>query len=126
MPASNPQSRDFIRVGRSRIEGTGLFAKRKLPRGHTIYQNARGEYFYLDPATGDMVFLEPETYARFREAAAKPSSAVPLKMFKWRGMKFAGQVSILGMDRAGNVIQQNARGETFYLDPNTGDMIFVR
>lgn len=30
--------RDFIRVGRSRIEGTGVFAKRKIPKGARIIE----------------------------------------------------------------------------------------
>ena len=38
MPATKPQNRDFIRVGRSRIEGTGVFAKRKIPRGTRIVE----------------------------------------------------------------------------------------
>ena len=33
-----PQNRDFIRVGRSRIEGTGVFAKRKIPKGTRIIE----------------------------------------------------------------------------------------
>ena len=32
------QNRDFIRVGRSRIEGLGVFAKRKIPRGTRIIE----------------------------------------------------------------------------------------
>ncbi|HVK39913.1 MAG TPA: SET domain-containing protein-lysine N-methyltransferase [Candidatus Kapabacteria bacterium] len=31
-------SRDFTRVGRSRIEGTGVFAKRRIPRGTRIFE----------------------------------------------------------------------------------------
>ena len=41
MPASavfKPQNRDFIRVGRSRIEGRGVFAKRKIPKGTRIME----------------------------------------------------------------------------------------
>jgi hypothetical protein len=34
-------------------------------------------------------------------------------------------VSVLGVDQAGNTIQKNSRGETFTLDPVTGDMIFI-
>jgi hypothetical protein len=94
--------------------------------GHTIYRNARKEYFYLDPTTGDMKFLAAETFAKFREEVAKPTPGVPLQMFKWSAMKFGGQVTILGVDRAEHVVQRNARGETFYLDPNTGDMVFVK
>ncbi|HZK76278.1 MAG TPA: SET domain-containing protein-lysine N-methyltransferase [Candidatus Kapabacteria bacterium] len=32
------ENRDFIRVGRSRIEGTGVFAKRKIPKGTRIIE----------------------------------------------------------------------------------------
>jgi SET domain-containing protein len=37
---TNPKipNRDFIRVGRSRIEGTGVFAKRKIPNGTRIIE----------------------------------------------------------------------------------------
>jgi uncharacterized protein len=33
-----PQNRDFIRVGRSRIAGKGVFAKRKIPKGTRIIE----------------------------------------------------------------------------------------
>ena len=78
-------------------------------REHPIYQNARGEYFYLDPATGDMIFVAPDAFVKWREV-----------------VKVGEQVTILGFDEAGHVLQQNARGEMFYLDPGTGDMIFVK
>ena len=35
---TKPQNRDFIRVGRSRIEGNGVFAKRKIPIGTRIVE----------------------------------------------------------------------------------------
>lgn len=41
MPKSKTKeapSRDFVRVGRSRIEGTGVFAKRKIARGTRIIE----------------------------------------------------------------------------------------
>jgi SET domain-containing protein len=31
-------NRDFIRVGRSRIQGTGVFAKRKIPKGTRVIE----------------------------------------------------------------------------------------
>ncbi len=34
------QNRDFIRVGRSKIQGRGVFAKRKIPRGTRIIEYA--------------------------------------------------------------------------------------
>ena len=35
-------------------------------------------------------------------------------------------VSLVGVDNNGNTVQKNSRGETFTLDPVTGDMIFVK
>jgi SET domain-containing protein len=36
--SAKPQNRDFIRVGTSRIEGMGVFAKRKIPKGSRIIE----------------------------------------------------------------------------------------
>lgn len=97
-----------------------------MDQGHTIYQNARNERFYLDPATGDMKFLSVDMYLKFRESPSKRSVGTPLDLIKWSPIKFGGEVTILGLDQAGHVVQQNARGEKFYLNPTTGDMVFVR
>ena len=35
---SKPANRDFVRVGRSRIQGKGLYAKRKIPKGTRIIE----------------------------------------------------------------------------------------
>jgi hypothetical protein len=47
-------------------------------------------------------------------------------MWKQTAVKGGEQVTVLGFDREGHLVQQNVRGEAFYLDPNTGDMIFVQ
>ncbi len=39
-PTTAARNRDFVRVGRSRIEGTGLFAKRRIHRGARIIEYA--------------------------------------------------------------------------------------
>jgi hypothetical protein len=95
-------------------------------REHTVYRNARDEYFYLDPATGDMTFLAPDAFVKWRPEAPETLSAVRPKMWKWSPVKTGEQVTVLGFDRDGHVVQRNARGEIFYLDPDTGDMIFVK
>ena len=43
-PAIKPQNRDFIRVGRSRIAGKGVFAKRKIPKGTRIIEYTGKRY----------------------------------------------------------------------------------
>lgn len=40
LPTPRPRNRDFIRVGKSRIEGRGVFAKRRIPRGTRIIEYA--------------------------------------------------------------------------------------
>ena len=83
--------------------------------GHTVYSNTRGEYFYLEPVTGDFHYLTPEQTATF----ARSTSTLTQKI---RSLT----VTILGIDASGNVIQRNAKGETFYLNSKTGDMVFVK
>lgn len=93
---------------------------------HPVYQNARGEYFYLDPATGDMIFVAPDAFVKLRPATLEARSPTQQRMTKQIVVKGGEQVTIIGIDQAGHVVQQNVRGETFYLHPGTGDMIFVR
>lgn len=93
---------------------------------HPIYQNARSEYFYLDPATGDMVFVAPDAFFKWGQVAPESRSAVPPKAMKQSVVKGGEQVTILGIDQEGHVVQKNAGGQGFFLDPHTGDMTFVR
>ena len=94
---------------------------------HKVYQNARNEYFYVEPATGDMVFLAPEAFVKWRPAVVEaPPAAQQQKMWKQTVVKGGEQVTVLGFDREGHLVQRNVRGEAFYLDPKTGDMIFVQ
>jgi hypothetical protein len=93
---------------------------------HPIYQNARKAYFYLDPATGDMIFVAPDAFFKWGQVAPESRSAVPQKLMKQSVVKAGEQVTILGIDQEGHVVQKNVRGEAFYLDPSTGDMIYVR
>jgi len=59
---NTPKDRDFVRVGRSRIEGTGLFAKRRIHRGARIieYAGERVEsarlMFPIDGAQGPQIY----------------------------------------------------------------------
>lgn len=80
--------------------------------GHTVYQSADGQFFYLDPQTGDVKMLAADF-------ALKPTGGTFIR-------HDGGRVKIVGVDPAGNVLQSNARGETFYLQPQTGAFVFVK
>lgn len=83
--------------------------------GHPVYTNPRGEYFFLDPKTGDFHYLTKE------QASAAMKEGIALA-----GKGRTSNVTIVGIDASGNVIQKNAKGETFYLNSKTGDMVFVK
>lgn len=73
-----------------------------------------------------MIFLAPDAFVKWGQDASESPPAARLRMKKQTAVKVGEQVTVLGFDRDGHVVQQNVRGETFYLDPNTGDMIFVK
>jgi len=45
-------------------------------------------------------------------------------------IKFGGDdisnIQVIGTDKEGHIINKNTRGETFYMDPITGDFVFVK
>ena len=82
---------------------------------HAIYKDKNGKMFYIDPQTGDQKFLSSKQYLKVSMSAAR----------SWP-RKYQGQLTLVGVDAAGNVMQKNAAGDTFYLDGATGDMVFVK
>ena len=101
--------------------------------GSPVFKNTKGEFFTIDSKTGDMNFIKPEEFAKFyccikirsgREAGSGMATGKRLSHIKMESE--ISNVNVLGVDQAGNTIQKNSRGETFYLDPVTGDMIFVK
>lgn len=99
-----------------------------MDNGKTVYKNSRGEYFTIDPNTGDMRTISSDIFMKFtyiKMNSARTSGK--LSMIKFDGTKAnLNKVSIVGVDDSGNVIQTNSRGEKFYLNPTTGDMVFVK
>jgi SET domain-containing protein len=53
-----PENRDFIRVGRSRIHGRGVFAKRKIPKGTRVIEYL-GERILVEEFCRDPEGTEP-------------------------------------------------------------------
>jgi hypothetical protein len=80
--------------------------------GHSIYQNSRGDYFYVDPNTGDAKTVSSDYFQKGGRVGIKTNTE--------------SKVTLLGVDASGNVIQENSRGERFYLNQKTGDMVFVK
>lgn len=64
MTMPDPGMREFIRVGKSRIEGTGVFAKRKIPRGTRIIEYT-GERVPIGAVYHEVIDGEPSRVYAF-------------------------------------------------------------
>ena len=85
--------------------------------GHVVFEDERGNLFYVDGATGDQKFVSRDIFMKLELNRAAKTVA-------WH--KLSGKVTILGVDQDGKTIMSNPDGEKFYLDAATGDMIFVK
>ena len=103
--------------------------------GSPVFKNSKGEFFTVNGKTGDLIYIKPEEFAKFycciklspsvkRDVASGMATGKRLTHIKIETE--INSVSLLGVDKNGSTIQQNSRGETFTLDPVTGDMIFVK
>jgi hypothetical protein len=111
--------------------------------GQPVFKTGKGEYFTVETGTGDLKFHSAESLGYLKIdstdklVAVKTNSMngdgklIAVKTQSWKtflkfeGIKGESKVSVLGVDAQSHVIQQNSRGEKFYLGPN-GDMVFVK
>jgi hypothetical protein len=109
----------FLKWG-SNLSVAGMLDRRP------VFKNAQGEFFQVDPATGDLKFHSPDSLGYIKIGDIHGRTTSPGANFiKFDGIKGQQRVSVAGVDALGNVIQENNRGERFYLGPN-GDMVFVK
>lgn len=121
---AKPQSPAFKYAGKF-IKFKGQLTVIGLLNGAPVFKNPRGECFRVEPGTGDLTFLDPASFGEAKRDLGQRQAAVMGKFIKWGKASTDKGMSILGLDSQGHVIQENARGERFYLDPN-GDMVFVK
>ena len=131
-------------AGKVFLKHSAVFEKHKgdvwiagVSDGHSIYQNSRGDIFYIEPSTGDMKFLSDEYFVKGESKDDKKNKrtfVLPHVLEKSGTINRSGgghikmemKVTLLGVDEKGNVIQQNAKGEKFYMNLTNGDMVFVK
>lgn len=119
-PAPAPQrtehlSRLPVRLGPMLKERAASYTIAGVIDGHTVFRDAKGTLFYLDPKTGDAHVLARATAFKH---LAPGSAAYPIE----HGHV---PVTLVGVDARGHTIMRTAAGETFYLDAKTGDMVNV-
>ena len=87
--------------------------------GHTIFKDAEGAVFHLDPATGDKRSVTADYFLTLDDIKGERSAS----RIKCTTVMI---VSILGADAHGNTVMRNARNETFTLDPKTGTKVLIK
>ena len=85
--------------------------------GHVVFEDERGQLFYVDDATGDQKFVSRHYVVKILNTQARD---------RFPAHKLTDKVTILGVDQDGRTIMSNTHTENFYLDAATGDMIFVK
>ena len=85
--------------------------------GHLVFEDDRGQLFYVDDTTGDQKFVTRNAFIKMHK------DWVDARTGPHKGIT---KIHILGVDQDGKTIMSNAGGENFYLDAATGDMIFIK
>jgi hypothetical protein len=97
--------------------------------GRPVFKTDKGEHFHVDPGTGDLKFHTPESLGFIKVTTNDklvPVKTIPGNNFiKFATIKIQSNLSVLGLDAQGHPVEQNSRGERFYLSPN-GDMVFLK
>lgn len=103
--------------------------------GCPVFKNTKGEFFTVNAKTGDLNYIKPEEFAKFYccikigntgKSVSGSGLATGRRLHHIKLDMPVDNLNLVGVDKAGNTIQKNSRGETFTLDPVTGDMIFVK
>jgi hypothetical protein len=103
--------------------------------GSPVFKNAKGEFFTVNGKTGDLNYIKPEEFAKFYccikirntgKSATANGMATGRRLSHIKIETEIDNLNIVGIDKEGHTIQKNSRGETFYLDPITGDLIFIK
>ena len=114
-PDASPADKSASSRSAHTIKMGGTFSVVGSYKGHTVYKNDAGQHFWIDKATGDQKFVSSDVVVK--QGSARSATV------KWKGNE---KVTVVGKDAKGHVIQKNAQGQKFYLDPATGDMVFVK
>ena len=99
-----------------------------MDNGNTVYRKAGGQYCTFNPRNGDLMPVESSVWLKY--SFLKNSKGAMLKMVKfpndwYKEHSAASNVKLEGFDASGHLIQQNNKGEMFYVDPFTGDFSFM-
>ncbi|WP_243317061.1 hypothetical protein [Geothrix paludis] len=133
-PAAGREAAAYtIKFAGTFMKWRGSLSVAGMLNGRPVFKTPQGEYFQVEPNTGDLQFHSAESLGYIKLAPAPGRAMAPGQAMapgragylKFDGIKGEQRVSVAGVDAQGRVIQENARGERFYLNP-MGDMVFVK
>jgi hypothetical protein len=131
-PAATGSATDSaIKYGTTFWKWKGELSAVGMLDGQAVFKTSKGEYFTVEPSTGDLKFHSAESLGFIKLNSADKLVAVKTvswsndRFIKFDAIKGETKVSVLGVDAQGHVVQQNSRGDKFYLGSN-GDMMFVK
>lgn len=131
-PSVPPVSVNFTKIETPyrAIKLPGTYTVLGVGEGRTIFKAADGSMFYLDPTTGDKRSVAVDYFLKIDgiEGERRTADAKHIGGGSAFKVKFTDLLvtSIVGVDSKGNAVMQNARNETFTLDPRTGDKVFIK
>lgn len=100
--------------------------------GNPVFKSGKGELFTIDSETGDINILSSEVFVkmsgfekinRIIPATRQNSLKTVRKPITYKLSEGIYGIKVIGVDNDGHVVQQNASGEKFIIDPATGDMV---
>lgn len=126
-PAARREAAAYtIKFAGSFIKWRGALTAVGMLNGRPVFKTPQGEYFQVEPNTGDLQFHSAESLGYIKLApAGRAAAPARAGYIKFDTFKSEQRLSVIGVDAQGHVLQENARGERFYLNP-MGDMVFVK
>ncbi len=95
-----------------------------------VFERSDGRHFWVDPATGDLHYIEASTYLKYGAFKNTIKSGGMLKSDlkfdqAYKASHRAVNLKIIGAAQDGNTVMQNSSGQKFVVDPTTGDFVYL-
>ncbi len=97
-----------------------------IQSGYTIFRNDHGDFFTINPHSGKIQEIAQVPATTIRKASQKKRAGQLEFNPEWLKVASDTHVRLVGLDRDGNVVEENSDHKQFYLNPKTGEMIFLK
>ncbi len=132
----------YLKYSNVTVKIAGTYSIAGIDGQNIVYRKADGEFFFIDPATGDMKFVSAAEFSKYETVkntgeylrkklpGKMKSGTITVSRIKFddawlKGHNEYGSVTFLGEDASGHDVLKTSSGQTVYLDPATGDFVPV-